>query len=85
MTSFSQVEFFFEMQLRSALEIYSALVGAGLELSQASHAELTGLCTMRRHKHALRARPGRVLSVRLEVSFLEESEFDTGLGAVGLA
>jgi hypothetical protein len=80
MVSFSQVEFLFEMQLRSALEIYSELIAAGLELSQDSHAELTGLCTVRRHDRELRVSPGRVLSVRLEVSFLEESDFELALG-----
>jgi hypothetical protein len=80
--SFSQVEFLFEMQLRWALEVYSSLIAAGLELSQDSHAELTGLCTVRRHDRELRTSAGRVLSVRLEVSFLEESDFEQALGGV---
>ncbi len=83
--SFSQVEFVFEMQMRAALELYSALIGAGLELTPETHAELTGLCTVRRHNHRLRNRPGRVLSVRLEISFIEDSAFELGLGFVGAA
>jgi hypothetical protein len=84
-TGFSQVVFLFEMQLRATLEVYSALIGAGLELTQDTHAELTGLCTVRRHNQRLRDRPGRVLSVRLEVSFLEESAFELSLDGIGLA
>jgi hypothetical protein len=85
MVSFSQVEFRFEMQLRWALETYSALIASGLELTQPSHAELTGLCTVRRHGRELRESPNRVLTLRLEVSFLEETEFDLALGGIGLA
>jgi hypothetical protein len=83
--SFTQIEFYFEMQLRGALDLYSALIGAGLELTQPSHSELTGLCTVRRHDGRLRQHIGRVVSVRLEVSFLEDSEFDLSPGGVGLA
>jgi hypothetical protein len=87
--SFSQVEFLFELQLRQALDLYSALIAAGLELTPDTHAELTGLCTLRRHNHRLpltqEARPGRILSARLEVSFLEETALELGLGTIGLA
>jgi hypothetical protein len=83
--SFSQVVFLFEMQIRAAIELYSALIGTGLELTQDTHAELTGLCTVRRHNHRLQDRPSRVLSVRLEVSFLEDTAFELGLGGIGLA
>jgi hypothetical protein len=83
--SFSQVEFFFELQLRNALDLYSALIAAGLELTPDTHAGLTGLCTLRRHNQRLRLRPGRILTARLEVSFLEDTALELGLGPIGLA
>ena len=69
--SLAQMEYRFEMPLRSAVELYSGLVGCGLELTRDSHMGLTGLCTLRRHN----PRPqqvGQVIGVRLEVSFLED-------------
>jgi len=83
--SFSQVVFLFEMQIRAAIELYSALIGSGLELTQGTHAELTGLCTVRRYHHRLQDAPSGILSVRLEVSFLEDTVFELGLGIIGLA
>jgi hypothetical protein len=83
--SFSQVEFLFELQLRNALELYSALIAAGLDLTPDTHAGLTGLCTLRRHNHRLRERPSRILTARLEVSFLEDTALELGLGPIGLA
>jgi hypothetical protein len=85
---FSQVEFHFEMQLRAAIELYSNLIGTGLELSPGTHAELAGLCTLRhnqRQTQRLRNRPGRILSVRLAVNFLEDAAFELGLTGIGLA
>jgi hypothetical protein len=84
-TSFSQVEFVFEMQLRSALDIYSGLIGTGLELIPASHSKLTSLCTVRRHDDGLRQGRQRLLSLRLEVSFLEDLECEMWLASGGLA
>jgi hypothetical protein len=69
--SLAQMEYYIELPLHSADELYSGLVGCGLELTRDSHLDLTGLCTLRRHN----PRPqqvGRVIGVRLEVSFLEE-------------
>ncbi len=65
------MEFRLELQLRVILELYAALVAAGVELTSASHATLTGLCTCRRHRvHAVHLR--NVVTLRLEVSFLED-------------
>jgi hypothetical protein len=69
--SLAQMEYRFEMPLRSAVELYSGLVGCGLELTRNSHAELTGLCTLRRHNLPAQ-QMGRVIDVRLEVNFVEE-------------
>ena len=85
MTSFSHVEFVFEMQLRSALEIYSALIATGLELTESSHAELTRFWTIGKNNHALHERRGRVLCVRLDIRFTEETDFDSGWNIAGEA
>lgn len=70
-TSPATVEFRLELQLRAIVELYGALVAAGVELTTASHATLTGLCTCRRHRtHAVSLT--HVLTLRLELSFLED-------------
>jgi len=82
----SQVELVFEVHLRSAFDLYGALIAAGVELTRDSHAVLTGLCTLKRH-HPVPALAAlgssRIVTVRLEVSFLDEDEIE--IGAVGLA
>lgn len=62
-----------EIQLRSALELYSGLVGSGLELTRGTHIALTELCTLARHRRRGRD-PFRVVEMVLEVSFLDEME-----------
>jgi len=69
--SITQIDFIFEIQQRAMLDLYSALVEAGLELTRGSHLELTSLCAMLRHSSTSAARR-RVVHVILEVSFLEE-------------
>lgn len=71
--SLSQVEYYFELQLRSIFDLYSGLIVAGLELTRASHLDLTSLCTMCKHNPSP-AELGRVVTVRLEVSFLMDVE-----------
>jgi hypothetical protein len=84
----AQVELVLEVQLSGVFELYGALIAAGVELTRASHAALTELCTLRRHN--VFADPpvllyGRVVTLGLEVSFFEESENEMGLWAAGLA
>lgn len=62
-----------EMELRSALELYSGLIAAGLELTRGSHLALTELCTLARHRRRGRE-PFRVVELVLELSFLDEME-----------
>lgn len=62
-----------EIQLRSALDLYTGLIGAGLELTRGTHMALTDLCTLARHRRSGRD-PFRVVEVVLEVSFLDEME-----------
>ncbi len=82
--SASTMEFRIEIQLRAIVELYSSLVAAGLELTRTTHSTLTDLCTCRHHL-ALTAQPNQILSLRLELSFLEDvtlhSLLMTGSGA----
>jgi hypothetical protein len=65
------IEFDIEIQLRSAVDLYAALVASGLELTRATHLALTSLCTCR--KQSVRPSQRRQLvAIRLEVSFLED-------------
>ncbi len=82
--SATQTVLCFEVHLRSAFELYSELVATGVELTRDSHVKMTGLCTLRDH-NPRQARRRRVLSVRLEVSFLENSNMEFGMMAIGLA
>jgi len=71
-TSLTQVEFRFELQLRSVVDLYAALIAAGLELTRASHTDLTLLCTLRKHQDYPSSLAG-VVAVQLAVSFLEDA------------
>jgi len=76
--SLTTLQITFEVQLRSIIELYGALIAVGLELTRGSHLDLTGLCTLRRHNPSP-ATLGRVLLIRLEVSFLEELDLKSFL------
>ena len=67
----SMIELKIEVQLRSILDLYSSIVAAGLELTRSSHIALTDLCTCRRNLTSL-TDLGQVMTVRMEISFLEE-------------
>ena len=82
--SAAKMEMVFEVQLRSALDLYGALIAAGVELSRDSHATLTRLWTLRRHNMQSGVH-GNLVSVRLEISFVEENAAEFDLGMVGLA
>lgn len=69
--SASVVEISVEAQLRSIVELYGAIVVAGLELTRSSHLALTDLCTCRRNAADL-VDLGQILTLRLEISFLED-------------
>ena len=70
-TSPTTIEFRLELQLRAVVELYAALVAAGIELTSIAHETLAGLCTCRRHgASAINLR--QVLTFRLELSFLED-------------
>jgi hypothetical protein len=80
----TQTELRFEIQLRSVFELYSGLIAAGVELNRDSHLRLAVLCTLRGH-NPRNAKRRRVITIHLELSFLEEyASSATGI-VVGLA
>ena len=79
--SSTQTELSFEVQVRSSFELYSGLVAAGIELSRDSHVRMSGLCTLRGH-NPRQARRRRVVTVRLGLSFLEQT-VSGNIGIVG--
>jgi hypothetical protein len=82
--SANSMEFNFEIQLSSVVELYGSLVSTGVELTTSAHAALTELCTCRHHLDRT-AQTNQVLSLRLMLSFLEDvtlhSLLMTGTGA----
>ena len=60
-----------EAQLRSTVELYSAIIAAGLELTRSSHLALTDLCNCRKYA-ASSIDLGQLVTLRLEISFLED-------------
>lgn len=66
------MEFKLEVQLRGIVELYGALIGTGVELTRTTHGVLTDLCTCRKHRNRASADPVQVVSLRLELSFLED-------------
>ncbi|WP_158789637.1 hypothetical protein [Granulicella sp. L46] len=79
-------ELSFELLLRSVFELYSGLLSCGVELSRDSHTRMKSLCTVRDH-NPHRARRRRVLTVRLELIFVDEPDCPSDLAqiATGLA
>jgi hypothetical protein len=82
----TMTELRFEVQLRSVFELYSGLIASGLELTPDSHIRMTGLCTVRDH-NPRQAKRRRIITMRLELSFLEQagSGFGVGRGPMGVA
>jgi hypothetical protein len=70
MLSPTTVELRLEIQLRSILDLYASILSSGIELTRAGHIALTELCTCRKNLAA--ADLGQVVTIRLEISFLEE-------------
>jgi hypothetical protein len=70
-TSAISVEFRIEIHLRGIVDLYASLVEAGIELTRATHDTLTALCNARHNVAQSRPSP-HVLSLHLELSFLED-------------
>jgi len=67
----TNMEFRVEIQLLAVLDLYAALVASGIELTRSGHQALTELCTRRKHMR-LAAELGHIVSIRLEISFLDD-------------
>jgi hypothetical protein len=74
----------FELNLRDVYELYCNLISTGLEFSRENHQRMTGLCTLRNH-NPRKATRRRVATIRLEISFLVESEMELGIYGMGFA
>jgi hypothetical protein len=79
--SASTTELRFEIRLSSVLDLYTALIATGLELTRATHFAMTDLWTCYNN---LANRVHEIVSVRLEINFLEDvtlhSLLMTGVG-----
>lgn len=82
--STGQVEIFFTARLAAADELYSGLIGAGVEMNRESHLAMTWLCTRWRHMPS-EASVHATVGVRLEMNFLDQPELEIGFVAQGLA
>ena len=67
----SMMEFRLEIQLRAIVDLYASIVSSGLELTRSGHLALTDLCTCRKN-YVSAADLGQVVTIRLEISFLED-------------
>lgn len=76
----SMTEFRLEIQLRAIVDLYASMVSACLELTRGGHAAMTNLCTCLAH-HDTGAEPGRIVSIRIEISFLEDITLQSLLSA----
>jgi len=81
--SSTQIEFRFEVQLCVVEELYSELIGAGVEMSRDSHLAMTWLCTRMRHEP--HGSSSGTVHIRMEMSFLEEYAPEPGMMATGHA
>jgi hypothetical protein len=68
----STMEFRLEIQLRAVVDLYASVIASGLELTRAGHLGLTHLCVCRKNL-ATSAELGQIVSIRLEISFLEDA------------
>jgi hypothetical protein len=66
------MEFSVEIQLRAVIDLYASIISSGLELTRAGHLGFTHLCTCRKNL-ATPADLGQIITIRLEISFLEDA------------
>jgi hypothetical protein len=78
--SASTTELRFEIQLGCVLDLYTALIVSGLELTRAAHIAMTDLWTCYSY---LRASCNEVIAIRLEINFLEDVTLHSLLATVG--
>jgi hypothetical protein len=80
--SSTTMEFRIEIQLRAILDLYAAIVATGVELTRAGHESLTELCTRRKHLR-LTAELGQIVTIRLEIKFLDDLTLHSLLASGG--
>jgi len=81
--SATATELRFEIQLGCVLDLYTALIATGLELTRAAHHSMTDLWTCFNN---LQGSCSEVIAVRLEINFLEDVTLHSLLAtSVGLA
>ena len=68
----TMMEFRVEIQLRAVVDLYSSILGSGLELTRSAHLGLTHLCTCRKNL-STPADLGQIVTIRIEISFLEDA------------
>ena len=61
-----------EIELRSIVDLYAALIAAGLELTRAGHLALTAACTCRSYQTTF-VELRKIVVVRVEIDFLENT------------
>ena len=67
----STYELSLEFEMRFIVDLYAAVIAAGLELTRCNHMALTDLCTCRLHlvgKRDMR----QIIGMRIEISFLKQ-------------
>jgi len=67
----TMMEFRIEIQLRAIIDLYASIISSGLELTRKGHLGLTDLCTCRKNASTT-ADLGQIVSIRIEISFLED-------------
>jgi hypothetical protein len=67
----TNMEFLVEVQLRTILDLYAAIIATGVELTRAGHVALTELCTRFNHQRVT-ADLGQIVAIRLEIAFLDD-------------
>ena len=75
-TSANAMEMYLEVAQAALPEVYGALLGSGLELTRESHRALAERCTCGMHL-SLRNGLSSILTMRIEVTFLQESAHTT--------
>ena len=74
----STMEFRIEIQLRAVIDLYSSIIASGLELTRSGHLGLTHLCIWRKNL-ATPTDLGQIVTIRIEISFLEDATLQSVL------
>ncbi|WP_433968269.1 hypothetical protein [Tunturiibacter gelidiferens] len=78
------MEFRVEIQLRAVIDLYASIISSGLELTRAGHLGFTHLCTCRKNL-TTPADLGQIITIRLEISFLEDATLQSLFLSAGSA